>query len=173
MYWNPANSTQIPENQKPPQTQKLRNSNSETPTQFLSFRGRVSESDKFGQFWRWRKKSKTLCLQWSDAFWEFSCRIFSDKIGQLRNTISEIGFPSFRVGLSEFPKFRGFLCREGPRRYQFRDAPDTFNFLRHAMRAIWSVRPKCSHRGVSLKETPLNLCKSSEAPRKTQLSKPL
>ena len=30
---------------------------------------------------------------------------------------------------------------------------DTFNFLRHAMRAIWSVRPKCSHRRVSLKET--------------------
>ena len=27
--------------------------------------------------------------------------------------------------------------------------------LRHVMRAIWSVRPKCSHRCVSLKETPL------------------
>ena len=39
----------------------------------------------------------------------------------------------------------------------FRDAPDTFNFLRHVMRAIWSVRPKCSHRFVSLKETPLKL----------------
>ena len=36
-----------------------------------------------------------------------------------------------------------------------RDAPDTFNFLRHVMRANWSVRPKCSHRCVSLKETPL------------------
>ena len=34
-----------------------------------------------------------------------------------------------------------------------RDAPDTFNFLRHVMRAICSVRPKCSHRCVSLKET--------------------
>ena len=34
-------------------------------------------------------------------------------------------------------------------------APDTFNFLRHVMRAIWSVRPKCSHRCVSLKETSL------------------
>ena len=32
-------------------------------------------------------------------------------------------------------------------------APDTFNFLRHVMRAILSVRPKCSHRCVSLKET--------------------
>ena len=36
-----------------------------------------------------------------------------------------------------------------------RKAPDTFKFLRHVMRAIRSVRPKCSHRCVSLKETPL------------------
>ena len=36
-----------------------------------------------------------------------------------------------------------------------RKAPDTFYFLRHVMRAIWSVRPKCSHRCVSLKETSL------------------
>ena len=36
-----------------------------------------------------------------------------------------------------------------------REAPDTSNFLRHLMRAIWSVRPKCSHRCVSLKETSL------------------
>ena len=36
-----------------------------------------------------------------------------------------------------------------------RRAPDTFNFLRHVMRAIWSVRPKCSHRCVFLKETSL------------------
>ena len=34
-------------------------------------------------------------------------------------------------------------------------APDTFNFWRHVMRAILSRRPKCSHRCVSLKETPL------------------
>ena len=40
-------------------------------------------------------------------------------------------------------------------RLQFREAPDTFNFLRHVMRAIWSLRPKCSHRCVSLRETPL------------------
>ena len=38
---------------------------------------------------------------------------------------------------------------------KLRKAPDTFNFLRHVMRAIWSVRPKCSHRCISLKETPL------------------
>ena len=37
----------------------------------------------------------------------------------------------------------------------FRKAPDTFKFLRHVMRAVWSVRPKCSHRCVSLKKTPL------------------
>ena len=39
--------------------------------------------------------------------------------------------------------------------FMFREAPDTFNFLRHVMRAISSVRPKCSHRCVSPKETPL------------------
>ena len=41
------------------------------------------------------------------------------------------------------------------RRMSVRKAPDTFNFLRHVMRAILSVRPKCSHRGVALKETPV------------------
>ena len=33
-----------------------------------------------------------------------------------------------------------------------RKAPDMLNFLRHVM--TWHVRPKCSHRCVSLKETP-------------------
>ena len=37
----------------------------------------------------------------------------------------------------------------------FRDAPDMFKFLRHVMRSILSVRPKCSHRRASVKETPL------------------
>ena len=32
------------------------------------------------------------------------------------------------------------------------------NFLRHVIRAILSVRPKCSHRCVSLKESHLKLC---------------
>ena len=31
------------------------------------------------------------------------------------------------------------------------------------MRAIWSVRPKCSHRRVSLKETPLKTCENPQA----------
>ena len=46
-------------------------------------------------------------------------------------------------------------------------------FLRHVMRSNLSVRPKCSHRCVSRKETPRNLSKSSSAQPKTQLSKPL
>ena len=40
----------------------------------------------------------------------------------------------------------------------FRKALDTFKFLRHVMRAIiLFVQPKCSHRCVSLKESPLKL----------------
>ena len=38
-----------------------------------------------------------------------------------------------------------------------RIALDTFEFLRHVMGAISSVRPKCSHRCVSLKEFPFKL----------------
>ena len=37
----------------------------------------------------------------------------------------------------------------------YQKAPDLFNFLRRVMRTILSVRPKCSHRCVSLKEFPL------------------
>ena len=37
----------------------------------------------------------------------------------------------------------------------FRKTPGTFNFLRHVLRAIFSVRPKCSHKCVSLNETSL------------------
>ena len=39
--------------------------------------------------------------------------------------------------------------------FSFRKGLDTFNFLRHVLRAILSVRPKCSLRCISLKETPL------------------
>ena len=45
----------------------------------------------------------------------------------------------------------------------FRHASDTCNFLRHAMRALLSVRPKCSHRCVSLKESPLKTCANPPA----------
>ena len=39
--------------------------------------------------------------------------------------------------------------------HAFRKEPDTFKLLRHVMTAILFVRPKCSHRRVSLKESPL------------------
>ena len=44
---------------------------------------------------------------------------------------------------------------KSPHQLIIRNAPDTFIFLRHVTRATWSVRPKCSHKCVSLKETPL------------------
>ena len=43
------------------------------------------------------------------------------------------------------------------------NAPDTFNFLREVMRAMLSVTPKCSHRCVSLKESPFKTCVNPEA----------
>ena len=57
---------------------------------------------------------------------------------------------------SDFTLVPVFVPGEHPSKAPFfRQAPDTFNFLRHVMRAILSVRPKCSHRCISLKETPL------------------
>ena len=46
-------------------------------------------------------------------------------------------------------------CRHNADTEFVRNTPDTFNLLKHVMRAILSVGPKCSHRCVSLKETPL------------------
>ena len=60
--------------------------------------------------------------------------------GQSRDNFVYV-FYSFCVFFSQNPKIR--------------EAPGTFNFLRYVMRATRSVRPKCSHRCVSLKETPL------------------
>ena len=51
------------------------------------------------------------------------------------------------------PHAKTCLCM----RVKFREAPDTFKCLRHVMRLILSVLPKCSHRCVFLKETPLKL----------------
>ena len=48
-------------------------------------------------------------------------------------------------------------------RPRVRNAPGTFNFLRHVMRAILSVRPKCCHRCVSLKETTLKPVQNPQA----------
>ena len=61
-------------------------------------------------------------------------------------------------------RLRLLLVMEGSLQSQFRarifflmsestKASDTFKFLRHVMRAILSVRPKCSHRCVSVKES--------------------
>ena len=44
-----------------------------------------------------------------------------------------------------------------------RKAPDTLNFLRHAMRAIWSVRPKCSHRCALSDGNPFKTCANPQA----------
>ena len=54
--------------------------------------------------------------------------------------------------LSDFP-FK--IAAPQQKRLTIRKAPDAFKFLRHVMRAILSVWPKCSHRCVSRKETPL------------------
>ena len=62
-------------------------------------------------------------------------------------------FPFCPCFLPFFSFFSVFSFRFLP--FFLREAPDTFNVLRHVMRAILSVRPKCSHRCVSLKETPL------------------
>ena len=145
MYWNPTNSTQIPENQKTPpnsETQKLQLRNSETPTQklrkseFLSFR--VSEAEFpsrtiSGSFGVGTKSPKHYVYSGRTHFGSFRAGFFQTKSGnsetppqKLKNTNSEIGFPSFQVGLSEFPSqtFRvseveGFPCREGPCRFQY------------------------------------------------------
>ena len=47
--------------------------------------------------------------------------------------------------------------------YFLRKGLDTFKFFGHVMRAILSVRPKCSHRCVSLKETLLKPCANPQA----------
>ena len=52
-----------------------------------------------------------------------------------------------------------------------RKAPDTFNFFRHGMRAIWSVRPKCSHSCVSLTETSLKLVQINPQAHNQKLSR--
>ena len=95
------------------------------------------------------------------------------KKGRFRKRVVLANVPSFRLSfrgnMRTYPRsgfnlmsFRGNIrtyLRSGFRSERtsakIRRAPDTSNFLRHVMRAIWSVRPKCSHRCVSLKETPL------------------
>ena len=75
-----------------------------------------------------------------------------------RNEVSHDG------SLFVSPHFVGGAARQNPlimrsfpwiSLFMFRKALDTFKFLRHVMRANLSARPKCSHRCVSRKETPL------------------
>ena len=131
MYWNPINSTQLPENQKPPQTQKLRNSNSET--QKLQLRNsespsfRVSEAEFpcrtiSGSFGVGTKSPKHYVYRGPTHFGSFRADFFGQNRAtqklRLKNSktqtqklvfrVSESDFLSFRVRLSEFLKLRGF-----------------------------------------------------------------
>ena len=55
-----------------------------------------------------------------------------------------------------------------------REAPEAFKFLRHVIESNLSVRPKCSHRCVSLKEFPSEpVLISQECDQNIQPSKPL
>ena len=53
------------------------------------------------------------------------------------------------------PLFSLFFSISESKILVIRKALDTLNSLRHVMGAILSVRPKCSHRCVSLKEIPV------------------
>ena len=64
-------------------------------------------------------------------------------------------FPFHDQNVPKSESARDFQTSGKDKVVSVRDAPDTFNFLRHVVRAIRSVRPKCSHRRASLKETPL------------------
>ena len=85
-----------------------------------------------------------------------SSNIYTRKIP---DTFLQRGWANTSLAVMVFVRCREviFALRSGNAQgsVNVRKAPDTFNFLRHVMRAIWSVRPKCSHRCVSLKETPL------------------
>ena len=127
MYWNPTNSTQIPENQKPP---KLRNS--ETPTrklrksEFLSFEAEFPSRTISGSFGVGTKSPKHYVYSGRTHFGSFRAGFFSDKIGQLRNSASKTQKHKLRNWFSEFPgrtfrvsEVEGFPCREGPCRFQY------------------------------------------------------
>ena len=162
MYWNPTNSTHIPENQKPPQTQKLRKS------EFLSFRGRVSE------FPRQFRPVLALAQKVQNTTFTVVGRILGvfvpDFFGQNRATqklrlkisetqtqklvfrVSESDFPSFRVRLSEFPKLRGF------RAVRVRVDSNTLGPLKVTFPIFSGIFPICSGtlRGFS-RESPFPL----------------
>ena len=154
MYWNPTNSTQIPENQKPPQTQKLRNSNSETQKVRVSDFPR--QSFRVGQFravLAWHKKSKTRRLQWSPTHFGV---FVPDFFGQNRATqrlclknsktqtqklVFRVSESTFRVSETDFPSFRveGFACREGPCRFQYMGATQSTYNLQNSSVSVHSL----------------------------------
>ena len=92
---------------------------------------------------------------WGCSFWTWKTHrgirmappaLESGKGGDIENwerESSKTG-PKFSVGPKHGLEKHGLV----------RNAPDTFNFLRHVIRAILSVQPKCSHGCISLKETP-------------------
>ena len=81
--------------------------------------------------------SKGYCAIWGNIS-HWAAKVLGGSVSSIYFCFSPLGVGNFKVKIS---------------RNIFRKAPDTFNFLRHVMRAILSVRPKCSHRCVSLKET--------------------
>ena len=95
------------------------------------------------------------------SFWDLRCTLASGE----KATSKGLGFGDSSgrgrpAGKKENPSFGALkqvrtISVRMVSRAKLREAADTFNFLRHVMRAILSVRPKCSHRCVSLKETPL------------------
>ena len=131
-------------------TQKLRNFNSETQkvrvSEFPRQSFRVSEAEFpsrtiSGSFGVGAKSPKHYVFSGRTHFGSFRAGFSQTKSGnsetppqKLRNTNSEIGFLSFRVGLSEFPSqtFRvseveGFPCCEGPCRFQHIGATQTMD----------------------------------------------
>ena len=87
-------------------------------------------------------ESKNVSRQWGDIFAARHQDVSQGPLGSHHLWVRK--HPA--KFLPNFPPF--FPAKLGK-------APDTLKFLRQVMRAILSVRPKCSHRCASLKETPL------------------
>ena len=118
-------------------------------------------------------------------FNEISCRTDSALIFWIRRLkiARSMGWPEKSATQTEkciekrflpLNSFAKFFCRFSVRVFHtetVRKAPATFNFLRHVMRAIWSVRPKCSHRCVSLKGTSLKPMQILNQARNQKLSR--
>ena len=101
-------------------------------------------------------------FQLSDSFSTLIVTFWTPGAGRSRelifNCVSNLGPEGTKTPLGGLKGRKAFccLCAEFscPCRIYFRKAPDAFKYLRHVMRAALSVRPNCSHRCVSLKESP-------------------